>query len=134
MEVDFKVDFINIDFDNKLLENNNPLLNSQQHYIAFKQRYIKDTLSNSKKYTALKGELEQLENMSSYTDTKFVHVYIDDNKVSAIKQSIKNIILHQRVLLSNFLNYIDYLNSNVSLLQPNNPTTKTRRLFQLFKN
>ena len=43
MEVDFKTKFLNCDFDSILLNNNNPLLNSYDIYIQYKQKYIINT-------------------------------------------------------------------------------------------
>jgi hypothetical protein len=131
MEVDFKTEFINIDFDKKLLENNNQLVNSQNHYVSLKQRYIQDTLLNFKEYTNLEDSLTQLQNKTFENDHKVFYTYVDRSKVTDIKQSMKNIVLRQRQMLNNFLKYIEYLNNHSTLLQPQ--VIKTKRRFNLFK-
>jgi hypothetical protein len=132
MEVDFRKEFINIDFDAKLLENNNHLINSQDHYVSYKQKYIKNTLNNFGAYTKLMETYMQIQNKTSTTDFKVFFTYVDDSEVTNLKHSIKTIILHQRKMLYNFLLYIEYLNANANLLQPQN-VQKPKRRFQLFK-
>jgi len=132
MEVDFKEEFINIDFDNKLLENNNHLINSQEHYLSYKQKYIEETLQNYDEYTKMSESYVKLQNKTSETETKTMYTYVDNAKVSDLKQSIKSVVLKQRRILQNFLTYIEYLNSNATLLQPP-PSSKPRRRFQLFR-
>lgn len=131
MEVDFKKEFINIDFDSKLLENNNHLINSQDHYVSYKQKYIEETLRNFEEYTKLNESYVQLQNKTSETETKTMYTYVDNAKVSDLKQSIKSVVLKQRRILQNFSKYIEYLNSNANLLQPP-PSSKPKRRFQLF--
>ena len=58
MNIDYYAQYININFDEILLENNNNLLNSEEFYLMYKKDYfIIKTSKNSQKY--FKIEFEQ---------------------------------------------------------------------------
>ena len=50
MNIDYYAQYININFDEILLENNNNLLNSEEFYLMYKKDYFDQTSENFEKY------------------------------------------------------------------------------------
>jgi hypothetical protein len=110
-ELNFKKEFLLINFDDILLKHNNPLLNSQEHYISYKQTYISQTKQNYDQYEQLKSQFQELSNKSSTINTtKLFYTYIDEKKYDSILRELKTIVVQQRKLLDNFLLYLKNLN------------------------
>lgn len=119
-DIDFKKDFLSIDFDNILIENNNPLINSYDHYIKYKQQYIRSTKHNIDSYTSIYNELISIlekQNTKS-SDYRFSFVFIDETHISNLKTQLKEILFQQRKLLSNFIHHLYTLNSDYEKLLP----------------
>ena len=53
MNIDYYAQYININFDEILLENNNNLLNSEEFYLMYKKDYFDQTSKNFEKYKKL---------------------------------------------------------------------------------
>lgn len=118
MNIDFKKQFLDFNFDDILLQNNNPLVNSYVHYTSHKQHYIKETLENFRSLTFLDQNLNEICNIKKTlnSDTK-VHVTILDGRPEEkLRLKIKTLVLKQRKLFNNFINYINFLNENEKVL------------------
>lgn len=114
----FKERFLDYNFDEILISSNNPLINSVEHYIKFKQSYFAETQVNYKTYIAIDSQIKQLNPVSEYRDTEnHVHyTYIDESLMSELNQKLKNIEIQQGKLFDNFVHYIGFLNANQSKL------------------
>jgi len=108
----FKCDFLDCNFDNMLIEEDNELLNSNEHYIDYKNEYIKQTNINHKKLDKLLKKFNILNNFYTKTcDCKYVYHFIDNHTKEKLNNEIKNIHLYQRKLYTNFINHIEFLNN-----------------------
>jgi hypothetical protein len=116
MNIDFYSEFININFDNTI----NPLLiNSENLYLTYKKKYLDNSFENYVKFKELQDEFDKLKALNlSINNTKYKFGYIDIVKINFLKQEIKNIVIFQRQLYSNFINYINYLNECSSSSPP----------------
>jgi hypothetical protein len=112
----FSDKFLKINFDQQLMEMNNPLINSQEHYINYKQKYMELTKNNLKTYTELAKQMADLHNLeyNVISVSKVIYTYIDKDKLCNIKQAIKAIEVEQQIRLNEFLRYIEHLNANYS--------------------
>ena len=90
MNIDYYAQYININFDEILLENNNNLLNSEEFYLMYKKDYFDQTSKNFEKYKKWEAELKELTNFNVSTSTKYKYVYTDVTKVEYLKQVLKN--------------------------------------------
>lgn len=109
---DFTEQFINIDFDNYLIEQNNNLVNSNDIYLLYKNEYIKITKENYNKLSLLLKQYISLNNNYIITDNnKYIYHYIDNNEHKNLNIIIKDLIISQKKSLDNFINYITFLNS-----------------------
>lgn len=118
-DFEFKKTFIDIDFDEILSSNNNPLLNSSELYILYKQNYINDTINNNDIYNELDSKIKNLESQSkTYNNTKITFVYIDSNELQVLKYKRKMLYISQQKKLQNFLHYIKQLNSDYNKYAP----------------
>jgi len=115
MEIDFKSKFLNCEFDNILINKNNPLINSYDIYIQYKQKYIINTRKNFDLYQQLIKEYTNLKNMQYQTPYKNVVIYtfIPDEKLDELSFKIINLIKEQQTNFDNFMHYINYLNDNI---------------------
>jgi hypothetical protein len=128
-DIDFKQEFLSISFDNILIEHNNPLINSYEHYIIYKQQYIRSSKQNMDSYIQLYTELQTiLEQQNIKTsDSRFSFVFTEPNHILNLKTQLKNILIQQRKLLSNFMHYLQILNSDYEKLLPK-PVSKSKSL------
>lgn len=111
MDLDFKKTFLLINFDDILLKHNNPLINSQEHYITYKQNYISNTKQNYDKFEDLKSQINQLSNTVT-SPSRIYYTYIDQDSLEKLHQELKTIIIQQRNLLDNFLVYLQHINND----------------------
>lgn len=136
MELDFKSTFLNYDFDSILINNNNPLINSYDIYIQYKQKYIINARKNFDLYQKLLKEYLNLKKVEYQTPSSnvIIYTYIKSDKFNDIKLKIKNIIKDQQRSLDNFLNYINHLNKNVDSYSSQNKenTSLLRRNKNIF--
>jgi len=108
----FKDDFLCCDFDNILIEEDNNLLNSNEHYIDYKNEYIKQTNINHKELDSLLKKFSILNNFYTKScDRKYVYHFIDNNTKEKLNNEIKNVHLYQRKLFTNFVNHVEFLNT-----------------------
>lgn len=117
----FKETYINYNFDDILINANNSLVNSFEHYLRFKQIYMSKSLHNYARHNKLSKQIEELENLHvSNTSNSYNYTYINVEKLDILKNEIKTIILEQTKLYNDFLHYIKFLNENVSKLMSTN--------------
>lgn len=110
--IDFKKEFIDVDFDNILLETNNPIINSYENYLKFKQSYLTTAQTNYEKFNELCSKFNEMngKNFKKISDTKFIYTYIDRNEYINLKNNIKSIVIKQRELYQNFISYLNTIN------------------------
>ena len=123
----FQEMFLDVNFDQYLIATNNPLINSSEHYLMYKQNYIQMTQSNLELYINVYQQYNQLlaTQRQQLTPTKVVFTIVDTNKLQMLGQELKDLLILQRQLLGNFRLYIDYLNKNVTKYVANDATTDT---------
>jgi len=129
MEIDFKKKFLIYDFDIILINKNNPLVNSYDNYIQYKQKYIINTKKNFDTYQKLLKEYKNLKNMEyqNYSTNVVIYTYISNDKLKELTSNIKKLLKDQQYNLDNFLHYINHLNENVNsyILGENSQNSKT---------
>jgi hypothetical protein len=112
MNIDYYAQYININFDEILLENNNNLVNSEEFYLIYKKDYFDQTSINFEKYKKWEDELKSLTDFNVSESTKYKYVYTNLTRVEELKQQMKNLIIAQNKLLDNFHHYITLLNTH----------------------
>lgn len=130
MNVDFYKEFIDIKCDNILLENNNPLVSSNDEYLVYKKSYFDKTKNNYQSYITKYKNLSSLVN-SEYivTDKRYTYKYIDKTSIEKLNTEIKDIILEQRYLLNNFIYYVESLNNK---FKENSQQTRETSILNFF--
>jgi hypothetical protein len=118
----FEREFIKVDFDNILAENNNNLVNSDEHYTKYKSSYISNAYSRLENYKTLEKEMSMLCNKEviNVSHCKVKYTFIESDKVAIVKQEMKNIMLQQKKDLKQFLTYLEHLNRESDVLQQQN--------------
>lgn len=111
---EFKTDFIDFNFDEILLQYNNPLINSNV-YTNVKQKYFDETFYNYREYKMHIMELDVIVTNKEIkkSDTKIIYNYTNSESENELKNKLKKILIRQRNAKSNFMNYINHLNDNV---------------------
>jgi len=122
--IDFKKTFIDIDFDDMLLRNNNPLINSDDHYLKYKQNYKTTSLANFETYTDLQRQLASLGNLQFHkpTATKYIYTHIKSDKLDTVHREISSLLQRQNKLFEQFTNYITFLNNNFNKIMASETT------------
>jgi hypothetical protein len=107
-------DFKDVDFDRLLIEQNNSLVNSSQHYLDLKNAYIKETNGN---FNILSNTLVEfnvlINNYKKHEQGNVIrHHYnvVDKSKLELLNNQIKEIFENQRKIFVIFTNYINFLN------------------------
>lgn len=134
MNIDFEMSYINVNFDNILIEDNNPIVNSESLYLQFKKQYFEQTYDNYDLFKRLTNELRDIEGNEghSVSGNKYSYIFNDITKIESLRLTIKNIVISQEKLYNNFYQYITLLNSKREKFQkPSNPPVK-RGVFSLF--
>jgi hypothetical protein len=110
-EEQFKQTFLNVDFDKVFIENNNNIINSNELYLQYKAEYLKKTSDNLQKYTQLFKTFKNLSNNYNVNNNKYSYTFIDKNEYNKTNKTLKDLLLEQRQLYSNFMSYVQFLNS-----------------------
>lgn len=133
MNIDFSKTYIEIDFDKILNDKKNPLVNSDELYINFKQDYFDQTKQTYDKIINLKVELDSLSNVyiNNETNTKYTFIYKDNNLIENKKQQIKMLYLQQEKRYRDFYNHVLLLNSDNQLLMTKKSNVKQSFLSKL---
>lgn len=111
----FQEMFLDINFDQDLIATNNPLINSSEYYLMYKQNYFQMAQSNYEQYRSMYQQYNQLlaTQHQQLTPTKVVFTIIDTEQLEKLRQDLKNLLIMQRELVHNFRLYIVYLNQNI---------------------
>jgi hypothetical protein len=107
----FKKNFLTVNFDEFLFENNNDLVNSNEHYITFKTEYLDKTNINFNKYKILIDQFKKMEDNYKINNTKYSYTFVNKDEYNKLNKELKHILSEQRQLYLNFMNYIQFLNS-----------------------
>jgi hypothetical protein len=97
-------------FDQLLIDCNNPIINSYDKYGKYKKEYLLFTEENMKTIESLKNDLNNIKPFIQNTDNLIYYTFTDKEKEKNIKIQIKNLILKQKQYYNNFINYIMFLN------------------------
>jgi hypothetical protein len=110
----FKLEFMDYNFDEMLLERNNPLINSTDQYLCWKNMYLKDTMANYIEFTKLLENFTNNNYSISKTNntTKHIYKYINPIISETINTELKTILVVQRKLYNHFIDYINFLNNS----------------------
>uniref|UniRef100_A0A6C0H6C4 Uncharacterized protein n=1 Tax=viral metagenome TaxID=1070528 RepID=A0A6C0H6C4_9ZZZZ len=117
--------YLDVNFDQLLIATNNPLINSSEYYLTYKQNYIQMTQANLEQYNDIYHQYTQLlaTQHQHLAPNKVIFTIINTNQLHTLGQELKNILILQRQLLHNFCSYIDYLNHNVNKYVSVQPAT-----------
>lgn len=125
--INFHGDFFK-NFDELLLETDNPLINSQEHYTDYKQEYLKISYDNFNQYENLISEYKKFNNIyDTISPTKIIYTYVDEDKKTQLYKEMTQLIISQRKLYNNFMNYINHLNTNFKRILPNESKSNSRQ-------
>jgi hypothetical protein len=130
MDIDFYTQYVNINFDEILIENNNKLVNSEDVYLNFKKEYFEKTSENFELFKQCNLELLEMQddnNEVKRTGNKYIYTYKDRNVIENKKQRIKDIVVEQERLLNNFYHYITLLNANQNGFKPKQQGVQNER-------
>lgn len=131
LNIDFYNMFININFDNILLETNNPLVNSKDFYLNYKKTYFDQTNKNYSKFLRINAELQKQKQLQYNTsNNKYYYTYLDQKQLDSLKNDLKIIIISQKELFNNFKHYVETLNKDTNLFQ--NTSDKKRGILSFF--
>lgn len=121
----FKEKYLDKKFDEILINNNNVLLNSNEHYIQFKKNYKQTTMENLTLFSKLHSQLLTSDSLTPHVtksyitnyinkeiDTKKLYLYTDINHQIKIQQEINYLLHKQQQLYDNFTHYLDKLNTH----------------------
>ena len=98
-DFDFGV-FLDINFD-KYIENYPEILNSQELYLKYKNKYIQQTLKNNDQFINLQIQYNEHSRQDTFS--------FDIQSRITIKTQMKIIFKQQKKILDDFFGYIDYL-------------------------
>jgi hypothetical protein len=104
----FQKKFLNIQFDNILIEQNNKYVNSQE-YLSQKKKYNSSTKENFKIIKELVKEYDLLNNNYSINNTKYIYKYIDTERLNTLNNELKNILIKQEKIFVDINNFIKFL-------------------------
>lgn len=131
LNIDFYNMFININFDNILLETNNPLVNSKDFYLSYKRTYFDQTNKNYSKFLRINAELQKQKQLQyNISNNKYYYTYLDQKQLDSLKNELKIIIISQKELFNNFKHYVETLNKDTNLFQ--NTSDKKRGILSFF--
>jgi len=111
--LDFKTEFV-IDFDDILIRNDNPLVNSYEHYIKYKNNYLEETELAMQMYTNATRDLDQHvgKQYIRKTPSKVLFTNVDNVLITELKHQRKEILKQQQHRLSQFMQFINKLNED----------------------
>lgn len=110
----FKEKFLEVNFDNYLLEQNSKYINSNEYYLQFKKDYLDKTRDNFNKFKNLLETYNYYKNIYKVDEQNFDYsfTYINQSKKIDINKELKNLILEQNKILNSFMDHIKFLNTN----------------------
>lgn len=109
MKDEFKNKFLNIDFDQILIDNDCKFVNYKE-YIETKNTYLDKTKENVKLYEELHCCFCELnDNFVIKDNKKFQYTCIDKTKLCNVNKRLKDIVIKQTSLFKNMTDYISLL-------------------------
>ena len=112
----FKKDYLDYNFDEMLLQRNNPLVTSNEKYLYWKNMYLKDTFANYSRLTQLLADFSN-DNYSvtkMNNTTKYIYKYSNPSVMNTFNLEIKTLLATQKKLYQHFVSFIEFLNSTNS--------------------
>lgn len=131
--IDFKKEFILVNFDDMLLSCNNPLINSDDYYIKYKSEYFKQTQQNYLRFTQLQNNIQN--DVSTSNNNKYTFIFRDESEENIkleAQHEMKTIILQQRKALNNFMHYILQINADFERMKTISNQRKSKNIFTMF--
>lgn len=124
--IDFAAEFLYINFDNILMQNNSPFLQSEPLYLQYKEVYMSQTVKNYATFKDLVSKLQQYDTSSqpNSSSTKITYTFTDNAVIEDLYNQIKSLVLSQRNSYQNFLHHVNML-SSTSVLSPELSKRKT---------
>lgn len=125
MDIDFEAEFLNVNFDKLLTQMNSSLVNSDTHYLQYKQEYNRASrkrLEEFKKKTQEYNAFTTLGTRVSSPDNRHTFTFIDDTLRDQLLSEIKTIVLEQRRHFNAFSNYV-----NVMAKEPKMFSSETKK-------
>lgn len=108
----FKTTFLDVNFDNLLTEVDNHLVNSNEFYLEYKNKYLSSSQERFDTFSKLLDNFYSLHNNYSVNNNKYNYTFIDKNEYEKLKYELKILIDSQRQALNNFIQYIQFLNTS----------------------
>ena len=116
---DFKINYIDYDFDISLIDQNNDLVNSNTSYLDIKNNYLKQTIINFDKFTELLLKHMELSNnhVINVDNNLTIHSYkfINTKDLHDTNVELKVLLQNQRNIFNNFIHYISFINSTETI-------------------
>lgn len=130
-EEEFKTRFIDIDFDDMLHENN--IYITKNEYLDYKNTYLTNTTKNLSEFYKYKCNYDNLNNCYIKKKNKYTFNVMDISEKLRYNDLLKSLIQKQQTKLSQFLQYIDFLNKIVSKKEIVNKTYNKSRMIKTAK-
>jgi hypothetical protein len=108
----FKTTFLDVNFDNLLIEVDNHLVNSNEFYLEYKNKYLSITHENFETFNKLLDNFNSLHNNYSVNNNKYIYTFIDNDEYEKLKYELKILVDSQRQAFKNFIQYIEFLNTS----------------------
>lgn len=122
----FDSEFVNVDFDSILTRCNNPLANSNEKYLVFKQKYLDETYKNKHEFEMLNEKAKVMQNPSIESKlNRITYVVYDKDLFNKLQFEAKSIVYKQRQLLDNFVHYVHTLNDTDNRTNTRQQQTKS---------
>ena len=122
---DFYNQYINFDFDKLLIDNDNQYINDNNYYLSYKNSYL---ISSKINHSTLESLISEMNSLSSFNSSINIdsNIILFNSNISNLllfnkyKFIYKQLIISQRLLFDNFIEYIKNLNilSNNQLYIP----------------
>jgi len=111
----FKEKYLEVNFDNYLLEENNQYVNSNEHYLELKNDYFIKTRENFNRFKALLEIYGSYKNNYKINEegSEHIFIYMDQSKKKNINKELKDIILDQNRNLDCLMSRIKLLNEKL---------------------
>lgn len=125
--IDFAAEFLYINFDNILMQNNSPFLHSEPLYLQYKEAYLTETNKNYAAFKNLVSKLDEYSIPSSSSPTKITFTFTDNQRIEDTLHQIKCLVLSQRNSYNNFIDHVTKLSSTTV---PNGEQTRRKTLLE----
>ena len=106
---EFNGKYYTYDFDNMLIEQDNDYVNSNEHYLEYKNYYLETTQMNAENLRKL-IELIEDKNTSDHTNKKYTYFIFNKKLHDDTNTQIKELLVQQNQLYNNFITHIHFLN------------------------